>query len=166
MSNRETFAQTHEKRRRLAREQGLSVEVLRGLYTTTGGAESIPIFPEEVAPKRRYNSMGRTSYALLTFCIREWRKLPPLRPGVQRNEATFWAMLVTYAFDGLNAARKSSGLPEVTADFDALLQEWEDTIKNDQYRRERGFCTPNRRFEIDHTGRALELVPTKEELKK
>ena len=166
MSNRETFAQTHEKRRRLAREQGLSFKVLRGLYTSGGGASAIPIFPEEVAPKRRYVSMGRTSYALLTFCIRQWRKLPPLRSGAPRCEATFWAVLVTYAFEALNEARKSAGLPEVTADFDALLQEWEDTIKNDQYRRERGFCTPNRRFEIDNHGRALELVPTKEELKK
>ena len=163
MSNRETFAQTHEKRRRAARERGLSVEVLRGMYGIKGGASAIPIFPEEVAPKRRYHSMGRTSYALLSFCIREWRKLPPLRSGIPRNEATFWATLVTYAFEALNAARKSVGLPVLTADWDALLNEWEESIINDQYRRERGHRPPMRRYEIDNHGIALELTPTKEE---
>lgn len=158
MSNGLTFAQMHERRRRLARERGLSKEVLRGMYDHTG-AHVRPAFPEEMAPKRAYFSMGTVTYSLLRFALKEWRAL---KGG--RNEATLFAVLATYAMEVLNHDRAEAGLVPLTADWDALLAEWEDTITDPQYKRERGFRPPRRRFAVNSEGIALELIPTKEEL--
>lgn len=149
--------EVHEAIRARARAMGLSPEVIAKLRN---GASVLPIYNDEIMPKRRAFTMGMITNKGLNRCIKELRAL-----GIRQD--TFWATVLDVACEFVDSTRQKHGLEPLVWDHEAMYEEYLDTITNPQYDRSIGHPRKDSgrapRIHIDSSGRPLDLMPAPSE---